>query len=134
MYAGGVNFTSLFFMNVYRIYISLLFDLFSPLCWWFDKKGERNFGVYICMYASSFSFPCFIQKWGEGFWSFIYACFLVYAYMFCLYKKRRSIWRVYLYFIPHLCIYVLFSLCISLNFYLFIVVHELMGSFYKAYV
>jgi len=37
----------------------------------------------------------------------------------------------------YLCIYVLyvlFTLCISLNIYLFIVMHELRGSFYEAYL
>ena len=38
---------------MYIAYISLLFDLFSPLCWWIDKKGEKYLEslymhVYIC--------------------------------------------------------------------------------------
>ena len=58
MYAGGVNFTSLFFMNVYRIYIFLLFDLFSPPLLMNDKKREKYLMIYICF----ISFSCFITK------------------------------------------------------------------------
>ena len=30
-------------------YITLLYDLFSPLCWWIDKKGEKYLKSFICM-------------------------------------------------------------------------------------
>ena len=150
MYAGGVNFTSILFMNVYLIYF--LFDLtkrgrnfflslFMPLCWWFDKKGERILEFYICMFkyleigdlymhgyflftfpigikSMFLLFPCFIYeltKRGEKSFETLYVhvyVFLNYirAYMFCLYKKRRSI--------LHLCIFALsihwISLCLLL--------------------
>ena len=85
MYTEGVNFTSLLFMNVYHIYISLLFDLFfAPLLMNWQKREE---------------------EFGE----FIYAClfyFLVYA------KRGERIWWVYACLFPSLCIYVLFGLCI----------------------
>ena len=63
MYAGRVNFTSLLFMNVYSIYTlffwfmqkerKILFKslVFVPLCWWIDKKGERNLEfLYACLF------------------------------------------------------------------------------------
>ena len=70
--------------HVYRIYIFIVW-LSSPLCWWIDKKGEKNL---------------------ESFYMHIYI--FVYAYMF------------------------VFTLCILLNIYLFIAMHELRGSFYEA--
>ena len=47
---------------MYIAYISLLFDLFSPLYWWIDKKGEKYLKSFICM----------IKVLGE----FIYACLI----------------------------------------------------------
>ena len=88
MYAGGVNFTSFFFMNVYRIYVSLVFilckkkgeniflcpfvdfccltkggenfflSLFLPLCWCIDKKGEKYLSLYMHAYFISLLFKC----------------------------------------------------------------------------
>ena len=79
---------------MYIAYIPLLFDFFLPLCWWIDKKGEKNF---------------------ESLYMHV---FLVYTHMFCLCKKGRSIWRVYLCLVPHLCIYMLFGLYISLHIFI----------------
>ena len=99
---------------MYIAYISLLFDLFSPLCWWFDKKWEKNF-----------------ESLFESLYMHVY--FLFNAYMFCLCKKGRSIWKVSLCLFPHLWIYMLFVLCTSWNIFMFIVMHELRGSIYEAY-
>jgi len=60
MYAGGVNFTSFLFMNVYRIYLSFMFDFcclttrkrnfwFIPLCWWLTKRGRNICVSYACL-------------------------------------------------------------------------------------
>ena len=138
MYAGGVNFTSLLFMNVYRIYILLV---------WFDKRGEKFFFEFI--YA-----PLLMiwQKGGEKFRvlymhvyfiSFfytkrrrrilrIYICMFISigirAHMFCLYKKGRSIY-VYFLIYAYICCLVYAYHWIFL---LFIAMHELRGSFYEA--
>ena len=99
MYAGGANFTSLFFMNVYRIYISLLFDLFSPLCWWFDKKGKRYL-IYICMI-----YICmFIDKKGGEIFDGVYFIFLFYNK-----KEEKDFCFMHVYLLVYAFIY-LFSL------------------------
>ena len=133
MYAGGVNFTSLLFMNVYHIYILLFwFDkkrerenfflsLFMPLCWWFYKKGERYSLFYFI-----FLLYIWIDKIGEKrilslLHMHVFFPVDIRAYMFYLCKKGRSI--------LYLCIFVLSIHWISL---LFIAIHELRGSFYEA--
>ena len=73
MYAGGVNFTSLLFMNVYSIYTFIvliyvkrkknIFFEFAPLCWWIDKKRKRYFGVWymhvcLCLFLYAYVFKC----------------------------------------------------------------------------
>ena len=78
MYVGGVNFTSLLFMNVYSIYtfivwclqkgrkIKFMSLLFVPLCWWIDKKGERYFGVWymhVCLCMFVYMHVCYIYHW-----------------------------------------------------------------------
>ena len=115
MYTGGVNFTSLLFMNVYRIYITLLFDLTKRrrrfflrvyLCPFVDELTKRGEVFWSFIYACCISFSCFIQKGGKDFWDFTYACLFfsinIRVYMFCLCKKGRNI--------PHLGIYALFCL------------------------
>ena len=106
MYAGRANFTPLLFMNVYRIYIFIVW-LSSPLCWWIGKKGKKYFeSLYICMFI-----------------------FLFNAYMFMLvvYAKRgEEFWSLCM-FSPCLCIHVCLVLCTSLNIFMFIVMHELRG-------
>ena len=78
---------------------------------------EKYLMIYICMFIS-FSrkrgegFSCFIQKGGECFWG---EEFLSYA---CL--------------SPCLCIYICLILYTLLNILLFIIMHELRGSFYEA--
>ena len=131
MYAEGVNFTSLLFMNVYRIYIFNIVWFVSPLCWWIDKKGEK---YLMSLYMHVYFISLFYTKRRRRILR-VYICmfiFLFNAYMFCLCTKRRSIWRVYLYLFPHLCIYMLFVLCTSFIIFMFIAMHELRGSFYKA--
>ena len=104
----GVNFTSLLFMNVYRIYILLVwFDkkgeiflsLFMPFCWWFDKKEERNLEFYICMIIS---FPYFIQNGKEEFWEFIYAClfFNWYQSIYVLFMQKGEKYSSFM----HICV------------------------------
>ena len=156
MYAGGINFTSLLFMNVYRIYILLIwFDKKGEkfffrvyLCPFVDdliKKGERNFGVlYMHVYACLFH-SLFYTKREKNFKSFIYAClfsclFSCLMHMwFCLCKKGRSIYAkrrevfrefIYVYFIVYVYMFVLMHFIEYL--YLFIVMHELRGRFYEA--
>ena len=138
MYAGGVNFTSLLFMNVYRIYILLV---------WFDKKGENCFWVYLWPFVDD------LTKRGREIWSFIYAClFFIYMHVYFIslfYTKRGEAFWEFIYAclffqlvsvhicfvhaksILHLCIYVLFVLCIHWISLLFIAMLELRGSFYE---
>ena len=136
MYARGANFTSLFFMNVYRI--SLLFDLFSPLYWWFDKKGERYL-IYICMFID--------KKGGEIFddlYMHVYFIFLFYNKkgekdFLCYTKKRRRflgrrIFNLCMFISLFMHIYICLVLCTLLNILLFICMLELRGSFYEAYL
>ena len=134
MYAGGVNFTSLIFINVYRIYILLV---------WFDEKGENYFWVYLCPFVDDLtkrgrgilefyicmiiSFHCFIQKGEEEFWAYIYACYFsigIRAHIFCLCKKGRSIYVYFLIF-AYMCYLVYAYHWISL---LFIAMYELKGE------
>ena len=74
MYAGGVNFTSLLFIYVYRIYISLLLVFPLPLCWWIDKKGEKNL---VSLYMHVYFISSFMQKRGKEF--VIYASIFVFG-------------------------------------------------------
>ena len=130
--AGGVNFMSLLLMNVYCIYLLA----------WFDKKGENFFWVYLCPFVND------LTKRGREIWRFIYVYLFhflvlykkgekdfesfVYAYMFCLCKKGRRIWWVDACLSPYLCIHFCLVLYTLLNILLFIVMHELRGSFYEA--
>ena len=138
MYAGGVNFTFLLFMNVYHIYLFILSCQkegkdFLKFCFcpfvddW--QKGENDFDI--CMFL-------FYTRRGrrnlENLLMLVYLQLVSYmhvyfsigirAHMFSLCKKGRSI--------LHLCIYVLFGLCIHWISLLFIAMHELRGSFYEA--
>ena len=61
MYTGGANFTSLLFMNVYRIYIFIICLSSPPLL--------MNW-----------------QKGGEEFWEFMYACVLLYLCIYVLFS------------------------------------------------
>ena len=147
-------------MNVYRIY-PLLIDLsFTPywsLCLWqkwgekficcvftltpllmIDKKGEK----YLRYMQYLRYMHVFLGKGGEVFE--IYACFAclrgrsicppclrgssiyVYAYMLCFTNRRKRIWFG---FSPFICIHVY---TLSLHILLFIVMHELRGSFFEA--
>ena len=96
---------------MYIAYISLLLICFSPF---FDDW----------------------QKGREWFWVYMHILSL------CLYKMGRRILKVYskrgrrflicMFLSPCFCIYICLVLCTSLNIYLFIVMHELKGSFYEA--
>ena len=130
MYAGRVNFTSLLFMYVYRIYLSLLFVLYKkgenifmslcllillfdkkeekivfvylcpvvdfiltkwgsrlflslclPLCWWIDKKGERNLEIYICMFSLCMFTFVYFYHWYIDFTIDIRAIDIMYVYL-----------------------------------------------------
>ena len=91
MYAGGANFTSLLLMNVYRIYIFFV-CLSSPLCWWSDKKGEKNlvslicmhnFGIYAYMFCLVYVFHwisiCYCYAWFKG--ELLWSLTLIHAYI-----------------------------------------------------
>ena len=83
---GGVNLTSLLFMNIYRIYIFIVWFVFTPF-WWLTKMGREIRRMFLSLYAC-----LFLQ--------------LVYAYMFLFIQKGRSI--------LHLCMFMLSIHCISL--------------------
>ena len=60
---------------MYIAYIFLLFDLFSPLCWWLTKRGRKILSLYILslyMHIWVFAYIEFMHftKWGEWFWKF----------------------------------------------------------------
>ena len=130
MYAGELTSRLSLFKNVYRIYLFIVWFAFTPsLMNW--QKGGEIFCEFIYAYFSHLL--VFIQKGGEGFWVLIYTCFCIYMFWF-LTKRGRSIWCVYACLSPYLCIHVCLVLCPSLNILLFIVMHELRGSFYKAWL
>ena len=85
MYAWRINFTSLLFMNVYRIYILLV---------WFDKKGEKFFWVYLCPFVDDLT-----KRWRE-IWSLYMHVYFIYMhvyFIFLFYTKRgRRILRIYI--------------------------------------
>ena len=108
MYSGGVNFTSLLFMNVYHIYILLVwFDqkgkknfiecIYAPLLMIWQKGGEKFGVLYMHVYAW---FPCFIQKGRKTFWEFYRCMFMSFKCKFIFFNWYESI-------------YVLFSIGIS---------------------
>ena len=113
MYVGGINFTSLLFMNVYRIYILLV---------WFDQKEENYFWVYLCPFVDDWQkggekfgvlfmhvyawFSCFIQKRRKEFWEF-YICIFM-SFIWCL-----SFICMFIFFNLYQNIYILFSIIIS---------------------
>ena len=79
MYAGGVNVTSLLFMNVHRIYIFIACFSFAPLLknW---QKGEKYLeSLYACL-----SYFLIYVKRGKDFDEFMHVYFHMYAYMCCL--------------------------------------------------
>ena len=115
MYAGGVNLTSLLFMNTYHIYIFIVWFVFTPLLM-IDKKRERNSEnvfEFICMFRHSeidFEFLCMfiftidiehicfcLCKKREVF--FTYAClcwaFITYLYVYCYaWVKGELLWSL----------------------------------------
>ena len=85
IYEGGVNFTSLLFMNVYRIYILIVWFVFSPLCWWIDKKGKKYLESLFMFISSSFIHICVV-------W---FMHFIEYLYVYCYaWVKRELLWSL----------------------------------------
>ena len=138
MYAGGVNFTSLLFMNVYRIYLIILICqkegkdflkfCFCPFVDDWQKKGEW-FWVYMHCLESLYAY---LEKGGEWLWDFyawlltidiIYACLFlqlvssIYVFVYAKGEKHSSL--------MHVCIEH------SLHIFMFSAMHELKGSFYE---
>ena len=108
MYAVGANFTSLLFVNVYRIYILLV---------WFDEKGENYFWVYLCSFVDDLTIR------GREIWSFIYACLCI-IFLFHTKREKRNLrvlymhvyviyMHIYFFFNWYQSIYVLFSIGIK---------------------
>ena len=87
---------------MYIAYISLLFDLCSPLCWWFDKKGEEFWSfIYTCL-CMFISFLVLYKKGEKNFESFIYACLFSCLMHICfVYAKRGEVFEkfIYVYFL-----------------------------------
>ena len=71
----GINFTSLLFMNVYRIYILLA---------WYDKKGEIFFWVYLCPFVDD------LTKRGEKFGVLYMHVYVIYMHV-CFFNWYQSI-------------------------------------------
>ena len=90
MYVGGVNFTSLLFMNIYRIYIFIACFSFAPLLMNWQKGGEEFGEFYMHVYFISL----FMQKGEEELLCmfislFLHICvvlfmhFIEYLYVYC---------------------------------------------------
>ena len=81
-----------------------------PLCWWFDKKGERNFGVlYMHVYACLFHFLV-LQKEGKEFWEFIYAYLFSCLMHICfVYAKKGEKYFMSLYMFTSIYAYLLWA-------------------------
>ena len=84
MYAGGVNFMSLLFMNVISHISPYCLICFHPFVDELTKRERSIWRVYICM--SLFSF---MQKEGKEFGEFMHICviwfmyFIEYHYVYC---------------------------------------------------
>ena len=90
---------------MYITYVSLLFDLFSPLCWWIDKKGEKDFES---IYMHVLLFCLFIQKGEKNLVSlymfislfmhvylFSFIHFIEYIYVYCYaWVKGELLWSL----------------------------------------
>jgi len=81
MYAGGVNFTSLLFMNVYRIYILIVWFVFATLLMIWQKGGEV-FGEFI--YACLFYFLVYAKRKKNLMNLCMFISFYAYMFMFNL--------------------------------------------------
>ena len=101
---GKKNLVSLCMFISLFMHIYIVWFVFLPLCWWIDKKGKKYLEN---LYMHVYFISLFMQKGEKEFGEFIYV---------------------------YLCIYVLFGLCTLLNIFMFIVMHELWGSFYEAYL
>ena len=79
MYAGGANFTSLFFMNVYRIYLSCLI-CFHPFV---DDLTKRGRSICVVSYFDFmfYTFSYFVHVYSYMF--FICSCFSI-VYLFSI--------------------------------------------------
>ena len=81
--------------------------------------------IYICLILCIFYILCLYKKGEKDFES--------------LYKKGEKVLGEKNFWFMHVsltlfCIFICLVLCTSLNIYLFIVMHELRGSFYEAYL
>ena len=98
MYARGVNFTSLLFMNVYSIYTFIcVFSVCTPLLvnW---QKGKEKFGVFI--YACLFnllSFTIDIKSIFVGIKSMFISLVSNIMFMYIYVEHSRHIFIVYCY-------------------------------------
>ena len=114
-------------MNVYRIYLFIdLFD-FTSLLIFVSNKERENIVLFFTLTPL-----LMIDKKGEKYFS-IYACFgkriYVHAYCFVLQMGEKEFDVFYACLSPCICMHVY---KLSLHIYLFIVMHELRGSFFEA--
>ena len=141
---------------MYIAYISLLLICFSPLCWWLTKRRRMILSLYMHIWVYAFYvftkwgewFRKFIQKGGESLYMYIWVfAYIEFMHFMFIQKGREGFWKFkpkggegfweknFLFMHVSLTLFMhiyLFSLCTSLNIYLFIVMHELRGSFYEA--
>ena len=109
MYVGGVNFTSLLFMTVYRIYIFIVWFVFASLLMIWQKGGERFWEfIYACLFSYLCIYVLFMQK-GEK--NLVGLCMFISLFM-----------HIWLFCFMHFIEYI----------FMVIVMHELRGSFSEA--
>ena len=107
MYAWGVNFMFPFFMNVYHIYILIVWFIFAPLLMIWQKGGEV-FDLYMHVYW---------QKEGE-----IFEDLYIHVYCFINKKEENIFWEKNSWFM-HV------SLTLFMHIYLFSFMHFIAISF-----
>ena len=90
MYVGGINFTSLLFMNAYSIYTFIV--------WFMQKRRKILFMPFYCLYP----FVDELIKRGEIFWSLRYACLFICMLHVCLYACLFKFDIFYLWYQEHL--------------------------------
>ena len=107
MYVGELTLHLSLSSWMYIAYISLLVELFSPLCWWLTKRGRS---IFEFIYASLFHFlvlykkgekDYFIQNGEKGFWGFLHIClfsfmhFIEFLYVYCYaWVKGEILWNL----------------------------------------
>ena len=83
----GVNLTSLLFINLYRIYIYLIYFFFTPLLLNWQKEGEelREF-IHACI-IFLFMHICFCL------FNILFMCFIEYLFIFAMHElKGELLW------------------------------------------